>query len=70
MAAEINAQLESGAPSLLGFEPVTIAELRQRWIETHARPLPLAVLAVTQVPDLAALVGQHAADAERGWLLG
>lgn len=35
MAAEINAQLESGAPSLLGFEPVTSAELRQRWLEHH-----------------------------------
>jgi integrase len=35
MAAEINAQLESGAPSLLGFEPVTIAELRQRWLDHH-----------------------------------
>jgi hypothetical protein len=35
MAAEINSQLESGAPSLLGFEPVTIAELRQRWLDHH-----------------------------------
>ncbi|HEV3343315.1 MAG TPA: hypothetical protein VG125_23290 [Pirellulales bacterium] len=35
MAAEINAQLESGAPSLLGFEPVTIPELRQRWLDHH-----------------------------------
>lgn len=35
MAAEINAQLESGAPSLLGFEPVSIADLRQRWLDHH-----------------------------------
>ena len=35
MAAEINSQLESGAPSLLGFEPVSIAELRQRWLDHH-----------------------------------
>lgn len=35
MAAEINAQLETGAPSLLGFEPVTIADLRQRWLDHH-----------------------------------
>ncbi|HWB07971.1 MAG TPA: hypothetical protein VG826_01915 [Pirellulales bacterium] len=35
MAAEINAQLESSAPSLLGFEPVTIPELRQRWLDHH-----------------------------------
>ena len=35
MASEINAQLESGAPSLLGFEPVTIAELRLRWLDHH-----------------------------------
>ncbi len=35
MAAEINAQLESGVPSALGFQPVSIAELRQRWLDYH-----------------------------------
>jgi len=35
MAAEINAQLEVGAPSALGFEPVPIIELRQRWLDHH-----------------------------------
>ena len=35
MAAEINAQLEVGMPSALGFEPISIPELRQRWLDHH-----------------------------------
>ena len=35
MAAEINAQLEVGIPSSLGFEPISIPDLRERWLEQH-----------------------------------
>ena len=35
MAAEINAQLEFGIPSALGFEPISIAEVRRRWLDHH-----------------------------------
>src|SRR5688572_6133665 len=35
MAAEINGQLEAGAPSTLGFEAVTFAALRDRWLDHH-----------------------------------
>ena len=35
MAAKVNAQLESGIPSTLGFEPVSIPDLRERWLEHH-----------------------------------
>jgi integrase len=35
MAAEINGQLEVGAPSALRFEPISIAEVRQRWLDHH-----------------------------------
>jgi integrase len=35
LAAEINAQLEVGAPSALGFEPIPIPEVRERWLEHH-----------------------------------
>ena len=35
VAAEINAQLEVGAPSALGFEPISIPEVRQRWLDHH-----------------------------------
>lgn len=34
-AAEINAQLEVGCPSSLGFEPISIADLRERWLRFH-----------------------------------
>ena len=35
LAAEINAQLEAGAPSALGFEPISFPDLRQRWLDHH-----------------------------------
>jgi hypothetical protein len=35
VASQINAQLEAGAPSLLGFEPISIQELHQRWLDHH-----------------------------------
>jgi integrase len=35
LAAQINAQLEVGAPAALSFEPITIPELRRRWLEHH-----------------------------------
>lgn len=34
-AAEINAQLEVGVPSALGFEPASITDVRQRWLDQH-----------------------------------
>jgi integrase len=35
MAAEINGQLEVGAPSALSFQPISISNLRQRWLDHH-----------------------------------
>jgi len=35
LAAEINAQLEGGAPSMLSFERVSVGELRDRWLRHH-----------------------------------
>ncbi len=35
LAAETNAQLEVGAPSLLSFEKVSVQELRERWLLHH-----------------------------------
>jgi integrase len=35
MAAEINGQLETEAPTALGFEPISIVDLRQRWLDQH-----------------------------------
>jgi integrase len=34
-ASEINAQLEVGLPSALGFEPVSITDVRQQWLDHH-----------------------------------
>lgn len=35
MAAQINGQLEVGAPAALSFEPISIPELRERWLDHH-----------------------------------
>jgi integrase len=35
MAAEIHAQLESAAPTSLGFEPISLIDLRKRWLDHH-----------------------------------
>ena len=35
VAAQVNAQLNSGAPTLLAFTPVTVPELRQRFLDYH-----------------------------------
>ncbi|QDU21805.1 tyrosine-type recombinase/integrase [Urbifossiella limnaea] len=35
LAAQVNAQLETGAPSALGFEPIGIPALRRDWLDHH-----------------------------------
>ncbi len=35
MAAEINGQLEAGAPSALGFQAIAFPALRHRWLDHH-----------------------------------
>jgi len=47
-AAEINAQLESGAPAALSFEPVALAELRAAWLTHHEQVLRSSVHTVNR----------------------
>ena len=35
LAAQINSQLEVGAPAALSFESIAIPELRRRWLQHH-----------------------------------
>ena len=35
MAAQINGQLEVGAPAALSYEPISIPDLRRRWLDHH-----------------------------------
>ena len=35
MAAQINGQLEVGAPAALSYEPISIPDLRERWLDHH-----------------------------------
>lgn len=39
LAAQVNAQLEVGAPAATSFEPIGVAELRDRWLGHHEHVL-------------------------------
>lgn len=43
MAAQINGQVETGAPAALSFEPISIPGLRERWLEHHEQVLRSSV---------------------------
>jgi hypothetical protein len=46
LAAQVNAQLQLGAPVALSFEPICIPELRRRWLEHHEQVLRSSVQTV------------------------
>lgn len=46
LAAQTNAQLEVCAPTALSFEPISIAELRERWLHYHEQVLRSSVATV------------------------
>lgn len=48
LAAEINGQLAAGAPAALSFEPVTVPELRRRWLEHHEQVLRSSVQTINR----------------------
>lgn len=48
LAAQINAQLEVGAPAALSFEPLSLPELRRRWLEHHEQVLRSSVQTVAR----------------------
>jgi site-specific recombinase XerD len=48
LAAQINAQLHVGAPAALSFEPLTIPELRRRWLEHHEQVLRSSVQTINR----------------------
>lgn len=48
LAAQVNAQLEVGAPAALSFEPVGVAELRSLWLEHHELVLRSSVQTINR----------------------
>jgi integrase len=48
LAAQINAQLASGVPAALSFEPLSIPELRDRWLSHHEHVLRSSVHTVAR----------------------
>src|SRR3954453_19390633 len=48
LAAQTNAQLESGDVAVLSFEPVPIPDLRQRWLDHHEHVLRSSVPTVAR----------------------
>ena len=48
LAAQVNAQLQVGAPAALSFEPIGIPELRRRWLEHHEQVLRSSVQTINR----------------------
>ena len=48
IAAQVNAQLSTRAPTLLAFDPVTVADLRDRFIEHHEHVLRSSLATVNR----------------------
>jgi hypothetical protein len=46
IGAQVNAQLASGAPTLLAFTPITITDLRQQFLDYHEHVLRSSVATV------------------------
>jgi len=48
LAAQINAQLETGESTVLSFEPISIAELQSRWLEHYDSVLRTSVNTISR----------------------
>ena len=48
LAAQINAQLETGAPAVASFEPVSLIDLRQHWLDHHEHVLRSSVTTINR----------------------
>lgn len=63
LAAQVNAQLGIGAPAALSFEPITIPELRDRWLRHHEEVLRSSVRTInryrTATEDLIRFLDEH-----------
>ena len=46
MAAQVNGQLEVGAPAALSFEPISLVDLRERWLLHHEHVLRSSVSSI------------------------
>ncbi|MDB5341885.1 MAG: hypothetical protein JWP89_262 [Schlesneria sp.] len=46
MAAQINSQLETGAPAALSFEAISIVDLRNRWLAHHEHVLRSSIASI------------------------
>src|SRR2546428_10225626 len=46
LAAHTNSQLESGACPVLGFQEMSVRELRQRWLDQHEHVLRSSVATI------------------------
>jgi hypothetical protein len=46
MAAQINSQLETGAPAALSFETISIVDLRNRWLAHHEHVLRSSIASI------------------------
>ena len=72
LAAQANAQLEVGAPAPLSFEPVSLEELRGRWLNCHEHVRRSSAATVWRYRTASALVvtSMSPERSSCGWLHG
>jgi len=64
IAAQVNAQVMNGSPTLLAFDPISVNELRQQFLDYHEHVLNSALGTINRyraaTQHLVEFVGQHA----------
>ena len=48
LAAQTNGQIAVGAPAALSFQPITIPDLRERWLQHHEQVLRSSVQTINR----------------------
>ena len=69
LAAQVNAQLEVGAPAATSFEPIGIPELRTRWLEHHEHVLRSSVSTIDRYRSASEHLLRFIRDVEHKGLL-
>lgn len=67
LAAQVNAQLDSGAATALSFEAISIPDLRQRWLDHHEHVLRSSVNTIGRLRAPPTMASCHQAAA---WVAG
>ncbi len=69
LASQIDAQLVTGAPALLSFEPIGIRELREQWLQHHELVLRSSIRTVARYRPARCLLRTETSTGTKGMQL-